>query len=117
MASLQQKGNGWYCQFLNQKKRCTFSLGPVSPTAAVMIDSQASCLLMRLKQHVAMLPPGVGIVESVPLDDRIVLPESSAAEALPLSMLWETYLATHQASNGWLGSDCLSLRNHPGRLS
>ncbi|MBI1349291.1 tyrosine-type recombinase/integrase [bacterium] len=98
MASLQQKGNGWYCQFLFQKKRYTFSLGPVSSTEAETKASQVDYLLLRLKQHLAVLPPGVGIVEYVQFDGRIVPPESPAAEALPLSMLREKYLATHEAS-------------------
>jgi hypothetical protein len=29
MASLQRKGQAWYCQFLYQKRRFTYGLGPV----------------------------------------------------------------------------------------
>jgi hypothetical protein len=34
MASLQQKGNGWYCQFLHHGKRHTFAVGSVSTEEA-----------------------------------------------------------------------------------
>ena len=30
MATLQKKGNGWYCQFLHHGKRHTFTIGRVS---------------------------------------------------------------------------------------
>jgi hypothetical protein len=98
MASLQQKGNGWYCQFLYQGKRHTIAIGPVSSVEAASKASQVDYLLMRLKQRLAVLPPGVGIVEYVQFDGRIVPPESPELKTLLLSALRERYLETHAAS-------------------
>jgi integrase len=107
MASLQQKGNGWYCQFLYQGKRHTFSVGPVSAAEAETKASQVDYLLMRLKQRLAVLPPGVGIVEYVQFDGRIVPPESPELKTLPLSTLRERYLETHAASLEPNTLDCI----------
>lgn len=86
MASLQQKGNGWYCQFLYHGKRHTFSVGPVSAEEAETKASQVDYLLMRLKQRLAVLPPGVGIVEYLQFDGHIVPPESPELKTLRLSV-------------------------------
>ncbi len=63
MASLRQKGNGWYCQFLYQGKRHIISVGPVSQEEAESKASQVDYLLMRLKQRLAVLPASLGIAE------------------------------------------------------
>lgn len=34
MASVQRKGNSWYCQFLHRGRRHTFALGPVGAEEA-----------------------------------------------------------------------------------
>ena len=35
MASLQKKGDSWYCQFIYVKKRRTFTIGPVEKKEAL----------------------------------------------------------------------------------
>jgi integrase len=68
MATLQKKGKGWYCQFLHHGKRHTFTIGRVSKAEARSKADQVGYLLMRLKQRLAELPPGVDIVEFVQRD-------------------------------------------------
>ena len=68
MATLQKKGNGWYCQFLHHGKRHTFTIGRVSKAEARAKSDQVGYLLMRLKQRLTELPPGVDIVEFVQRD-------------------------------------------------
>jgi integrase len=109
MASLQQKGNGWYCQFLHQGKRHTFSLGPVSPEEAESKASQVDYLLMRLKQRLAVLPPGVGIVEYLQFDGKIIPLESPEAKTISLATLRERYLETHAASLEPSTLDCIRI--------
>jgi hypothetical protein len=63
MASLQRKGDGWYCQFISSGKRHTFSIGRVTEAKAKAKGAQVEYLLMRLKQGLIALPPGIGVVE------------------------------------------------------
>ncbi len=113
MASLQQKGNGWYCQFLFQGKRHTFAVGSVSQTEAEAKVAQVDYLLMRLKQKLAVLPPGVGIVEYLQFDGRVLAPESPEVKSLSLSKLRERYLDTHETSleANTLGSSRIHFRH------
>jgi hypothetical protein len=48
MASLQKKGNGWYCQFLFPGERYTFTIGRVSKEQARAKSDRVDYLLMRL---------------------------------------------------------------------
>jgi hypothetical protein len=99
MASLQQKGNGWYCQFLFRGKRHAFSLGPVSQDDAKA--KQVDYLLLYLKKRYAILPPGMDIVEYVQFDGK---PAPSANDDEPLDgkltviQLRDKYVASHEAS-------------------
>ncbi len=96
MASLQQKGNGWYCQFLYHGKRHTFTVGPVSQEEAEAKASHVDYLLLRLKQRLAIIPPGVDIVDYVQFDGKTEqLPQ---ADKITLDDLKIKYLATHEAS-------------------
>lgn len=70
MASLQKKGNGWYCQFLHHGKRPTLTIGSVPDEEARAKAAQVDYLLLRLKQRLIELPLGVGIVEFVRHDGR-----------------------------------------------
>jgi hypothetical protein len=59
MASLQQKGDRWYCQFVYQGKHSTFSVGDVSRQEAEAKASQVDYLLLRLKQRLITIPHGM----------------------------------------------------------
>jgi hypothetical protein len=70
MASLQEKGNGWYCQFLYPGKRRTFAVGAVSEQEAQVRSAQVDYLLLGLKQRLIDLPPNVGIVDFIKHDGK-----------------------------------------------
>jgi hypothetical protein len=71
MPSLQKNGNGWYCQFLYHGKRHTISIGHVPETEAHAKSDQANYLLIRLRQRLIGLPPGVDIREFLQRDGQV----------------------------------------------
>jgi len=101
MASIQQKGTNWYCQFCYLGDRHTFTIGKVTEAEAHAKSAQVEYLLMRLKQRLIELPPGVDIVAFVQYDGK--LPASSigpvdapSRQILTLDSLRDRYLATHK---------------------
>ncbi len=70
MASLQKKGESYYCQFMYHGKRHTFTVGAVSDKEADNKARQVDYLLMRLKQRLIVLPEGVDIVTFVEHDGK-----------------------------------------------
>ena len=77
MASIQRKGRNWYCQFCYFGDRHTFTIGRVSEDEAHAKSAQVDYLLVRLRQRLIELPPGVDIVAFVQYDGK--LPASSIA--------------------------------------
>lgn len=104
MASLQKKGNGWYCQFLHHGKRHTFAVGAVGEAEARAKAAQVDYLLLRLKQRLVELPPGIGIVEFVQHDGRpptspaIADSQSPGQRVAHLATFRDRYLDTHRES-------------------
>jgi integrase len=100
MATLQKKGNGWYCQFLHHGKRHTFTIGRVSKAEARAKADQVGYLLLRLKQRLIHLPPGVGIVEFIRDDGNPGIADlgKETATELTLSTFYGRYLKTHRQS-------------------
>ncbi|MBX9622552.1 MAG: hypothetical protein K2X82_01935, partial [Gemmataceae bacterium] len=47
MASLQQKGDGWYCQFVYKKQRHTFAVGKVDEAEARAVAAKVGYLLIH----------------------------------------------------------------------
>ena len=70
MASLQKRGNAFYCQFLYQKRRFTFALGPVSEAEAQAVASKADYILMRIKQGL-LDPQGTDIITFIQNDGKV----------------------------------------------
>lgn len=100
MASVQRKGDGWYCQFCYRGKRHTFAIGKFGEAEADARSAQVEYLLLRLGQRLIDWPPGVDIVEFVQFDGR---PPARKAAALVLARLTlaafrERYLETHRGS-------------------
>lgn len=104
MASLQKKADGWYCQFYYHGKRHTFSVGKVSEDEAQAKADQSGYLLMRLKQNLLHLPPGMDIVTFLEFDGKPPH-ATSEAEVLTLGGLRDRYLETHR--NGSLEQSTL----------
>ncbi len=102
MASLQRKGNGWYCQFMHRGKRHTFAVGPVSGEDAAAKAARVEELLGLVKRGLVAVPPGVDVVEFVRHDGKPPERRDEAPPAPPaattLGSLRDRYLATHSAS-------------------
>jgi hypothetical protein len=101
MASLQLRGQSYACVFCWQGKRRWFTIGKVTEHEARAKASHVDYLLMRLKQRLIELPPGVDILEFVQHDGR---PPSGGSEtratsrALTLAQFRDRYLSTHRES-------------------
>jgi integrase len=82
MASLQKKGDSWYCQFMHRGQRHTFTIGKVDETEANNTAARVDYLLMRIKQHLIELPAGTDIVTFMEFDGRVPekLSEGSSQE-------------------------------------
>ena len=70
MASLQKKGDSYYCQFCYHGRRHTFTVGAVEESEAENKARQVDYLLMRLKQRLIVLPEGTDIVTFVEHDGK-----------------------------------------------
>ena len=92
MASIQQKGRNWYCQFYYFGGRHTFTIGRVSEDEAHAKSAQVDYLLMRLRQRLIELPPGVDIVAFVQYDGKPPASSIAPVDARPDSASpWPLY--------------------------
>ena len=101
MASLQERNGSYRFIFRYHGKQHFVTLGKVSPQEANAKAAQVEYLLLRLKQRLIELPPGVGIVEFVQHDGKTPGGTSGlAAESreLTLADFRDRYLATHRDS-------------------
>src|SRR3712207_2154587 len=95
MASLQRKGEGWYCQFTYRRKRHTFAVGRVAEDEAQAVAAQVDYLLMRVRQGLLAVPAGVDIVAFVRHDGQPPQPEAAPPSAeLSLAGLRDAYVET-----------------------
>jgi integrase len=96
MASLQQKGDSWHCQFLYKKQRRTWVLGKIDETEAHAIKGKVEYLLMRLRQKLLDLPHGMDIVDYLACDGkppdtyRLPIPRETT-----FAQLRDSYIATY----------------------
>lgn len=109
MASLQKKGDSYYCQFMYHGRRHTFTVGAVEESEAENKARQVDYLLMRLKQRLLVLPDGTDIVTFVQHDGQPpdTGPTLAAAprQAVTLGHLKDRYLTTH--ANGTIEANSL----------
>jgi hypothetical protein len=70
MASLQHRNGSYRVIFGYHGKQESFTLGQVSRDEAEKKAAQVDYLLLRLKQQLATLPPGLRIVEYLEFDDK-----------------------------------------------
>jgi hypothetical protein len=109
MASLQKKGNSYYCQFVYHGKRHTFTVGAVEESEADNKARQVDYLLMRLKQKLIVLPDGTDIVTFIehdgnPPDAGPTLPDTPR-QAVTIGHLKDSYLSTY--ANGTIEANSL----------
>jgi integrase len=106
MASLQQKGDAYYCQFMFGGKRHTMTIGEVSKTEAGQWKAKVEHLLMRIKQRLLDVPPGISITDFLLFDGKPpVDPEHSEYKHTTLGDLRDQYVATF--SNGAIEANTL----------
>jgi integrase len=104
MASLQKKGESWYCQFYWQGRRHTFTLGKVSTGQAEGKAEDVDELLELLERGRVALPPGCDTVQFVKHDGQpsntVDIAEASTLQpsGTTLSALRDSYLATQEAA-------------------
>ena len=97
MASLQERTGTYRVIFRYLGKQYFVLIGRVSPQEAEAKAAQVDYLLMRIKQGLVELPPGVGIAEFVQHDGKPAAAPAAAVSSkkkLTLATLRDRYLAT-----------------------
>lgn len=105
MASLQKKGDAFYCQFCYLGKRHTVTVGKVSEREAEAFAGATDQILLRIKQKLITLPPGVGIDEFVLMGGKTPEQPVPTVEAISFSAFKQKYLETH--GNGAMEANSL----------
>lgn len=98
MAGLQHRNGSYRVLFWYNGKQHTFTLGEVSAEEAEAKASQCDYLLLRLKQRLAVLPQGMGIVEYMESDGKPRPATDAAITRTSLNQLQTQYLKTHERS-------------------
>jgi integrase len=97
MASLQLKGDSWYCQFIYRKERYTFTVGKVEEIEARAVKAKVEYILMRLKQNLLDVPAGLNIVTFIHYDGKpppAVLAAAPLPKETPFSEFRDSFLKT-----------------------
>jgi integrase len=107
MASIQRRGDSYYCQFRYGTQRRTFSIGKVTDAEADAWVGKVAHILMRVKQRLLTVPSDCDIVDFILADGRAPttpLPTGSG-ERITIGKLRDRYFETH--SNGTLEQSTL----------
>jgi hypothetical protein len=105
MASLQKKGEAFYCQFCYLGRRYTVTVGKVSEDEAEAFAGGTDLILLRLKQKLITLRPGVGIEEFVLSGSKTPEQPVPTVEPIAFSAVKQKYLDTH--GNGAMEANSL----------
>jgi integrase len=95
MASLQFKGESWYCQFMYKGQRHTFTVGKVEEAEAHAVAARTDYWLMRLKQNLVTIPTGCSLVDFVRFDGKPPAHPPPEKKRLSLAALRDDYFALH----------------------
>lgn len=106
MASIQKKGQAYYCQFCYLGKRHTVTIGDVSDEEAEAFAGSVDLVLLRLKQKLLTIPPGVDITDFVKHGGKV--PESivAAPDRITYAGFKKRYLDTYR--NGGMEANSLA---------
>lgn len=104
MASLQRRGQVFSCIFCWNGKRHWFKIGAVSEKEAEAKAAQVDYLLMRLKQRLVEVPPGIDLVDFIQHDGKPPAPSEDVDAPSPrrpftISNLRDRYLETHAGAH------------------
>jgi len=94
MASIQKKGEGWYCTFSHAGRRHTFALGKVDEAEAQAVAARVDYSLMRLKQGLLSLDDGAEVVSFVRHGGRPPGAKAAPPPSVTLQKFRESYLET-----------------------
>lgn len=97
MAGFQHRNGSYRVYFRYHGKQESFTIGEVTEEEAKAKASHVDYLLLRLKQRLTTVPPGVDIVDYVQFDGKVEQ-LTPAVEKITLADLQAKYLATHEAS-------------------
>ena len=107
MASLQMGQGAWRVLFCYASKLHSLPIGKVSEKEARHRQSRIEELLMRLKQRLMEIPPGIGIIEFMEHDGKPPIePEFQHHKTTTLGQLRDQYVATY--SNGGIEANTLT---------
>ena len=96
MAGLQHRNGSYRVIFRYHGKQFSFTIGEVSEDEAAAKAAHVDYLLMRLQQRLAVIPPGMSVLDYVQFDGRVE--QAPVAEKITLGLLRDRYLATHERS-------------------
>lgn len=107
MASLQKKGDAWYCQFTYLGRRHTFTVGKVAEREARRWKANAENLLLLVRHGRLEVPRGIAITDFILHDGKPpVDPAIAVRNDTTLRQLREGYLNT--VSNGAIEANTLT---------
>jgi hypothetical protein len=106
MASIQNRNGSYKLTFCYLGRRHYLTLGKVTKAEAEAKSAQVDYLLLRIKQKLVRVPPGVAIEEFVFHDGQVTAPEAVAAAPLSFAVFRQLYLDTHR--NGAMEADSLA---------
>lgn len=109
MAALQERNGRYRVLFRHAGKQHAFTVGKVSEEEAQAKASQVDYLLLRLKQKLAVIPSGIGIVEYLESDGKIIPSESPDVLKTSLTLLCQRYLETNEKSLEANTYECLKI--------
>jgi integrase len=96
MAAIQARNGSYRVIFRHDGKQHTFWVGQVEEFEAQAVAARVDYWLMRLKQRLVELPPGVGIVAFVQADGKPPAPAEAAAAEITLAGLRQAYFRSQE---------------------
>src|SRR3954470_14231058 len=96
MASIQKRSESYKLTFYHHGKRHYATLGKVTEAEAEAKAAQVDYLMLRVRQGLVEMPPGVPVEEFVLADGKVKSPEKPRTQAINLANLRDRYLATHR---------------------
>jgi len=98
MSALQFRNGSYRILFRYLGKQQAFSIGPVEQDEAKAKAGQVDLLLLRLSQRLAVIPPGMTVIDYLKFDGRPLPANATEAKATRLSTLKDKYLAATEHS-------------------
>src|SRR5947208_1421820 len=107
MAALQERNGSYRVLFRVHGKQHALTLGKVSSEEAEAKTAKVDYLLLRIRQRLLTVPPGMDISTFILLDGKPPVAESvpNSARKATLGVLRDRYIATH--SNGTIEANSL----------